>query len=295
VIFAGNSKGKQISGQNINVDGAVRDEDTFVLGDDEDDESGDEQNEISDRQGPSSLPPPYSLPLPIVKSEPFGTSQEAQRNTEDGAGLSTETSTASKYYIKPNDNLQGIALRFGVNGRELCRLNNLPPSTLSTTPHILHTRAFLTLPPSAPSKSKLSVHNTNPPVDTEREARLVRERAEKRLQTLTKEVDWRVAKAYVALADDPDIDADMKWKESLLRGNGMNKSGAESGKGGLSTIVTLEGMAVDRYLDDEEWEERERREGRTAAIQPFPYFVDKNQGTGDEGRSSGQSFWRWKS
>src|SRR6202042_2257232 len=45
-IFAGNSKGKQISGQNINVDGAVRDEDTFVLGDDED-ESGDEQNESS--------------------------------------------------------------------------------------------------------------------------------------------------------------------------------------------------------------------------------------------------------
>jgi hypothetical protein len=115
------------------------------------------------------------------------------------------------------------------------------------------------------------------------------------LQTLTKEVDWRVAKAYVAVADVPDIDADMKWKESSLRENGRNKSGAGSGKGALNTALTLEGRAVDRYLDDEEWEERERREGRTAAVQPFPYFVDRKQGTGDGRSSSGRLFWRWKS
>jgi len=127
--------------------------------------------------------------------------------------------------------------------------------------------------------------------DTEREARLARERAEKRLQTLTKEVDWRVAKAYVALADDPDVDAGMKGKESRLREDGD----IISARGDLRTEETLEDRAVDRYLDDEEWEERERREGRIAAIQPFPYFADGKQleiaGGGKE--TNGRSFWRW--
>ena|SRR5882762_3132253 len=177
-------------------------------------------------------------------------------------------------------------------GRELCRLNNLPPSTLSTTPHILHTRPFLILPPSA--RSKLLVDNSNSTVDIEREIRLVRERAERRLQMLTKEVDWRVAKAYVALADVSDDDADMKWKELILRGDRMAKSGAGNGGNGerdLSTGMTLEARAVERYIDDEEWEERERRDGRTAAIQPFPYFTDGGQ----DGQRSSWSFWRRKS
>ena len=172
-------------------------------------------------------------------------------------------------------------------GRELCHLNNLPQSTLSTTPHILHTRAFLTLPPSAQSKLK----PTNSTQDAEREARLARSRAEKRLQTMTKEVDWRVAKAYVALADDPNADADMKGKESRLH---EGRENMRSGQWNISAEQTLEGRAVDQYLDDEEWEERERRQGRTAAIQPFPYFVNgkQMQGAGDDKRSSGRSFWR---
>ncbi|KAG1887272.1 hypothetical protein F4604DRAFT_1571506, partial [Suillus subluteus] len=106
-----------------------------------------------------------------------------------------------RYYINHGDTLQGIALRYGANGRELCRLNNLPPSTLSTTPHLLHTRTFIVLPSSAKS---LSITRD---ADTDAGARRVREKAEKRLQMLTKEVDWRVTKAYVALADDPDEEA----------------------------------------------------------------------------------------
>jgi len=110
---------------------------------------------------------------------------------------------------------------------------------------------------------------------------------------LTKEVDWRVAKAYVALADDPDVDAGMKGKESRLREDGDNIPA--SARGDLRTEQTLEGRAVDRYLDDEEWEERERREGRIAAIQPFPYFADGKQlqiAGGGKGANR-QSFWRW--
>lgn len=170
-----------------------------------------------------------------------------------------------------------------IQGRDLCRLNNLPPSTLTTTPHILHTRAFLTLPPSA-----RRLNDSKPEVDKAREARIARERAEKRLQTLTKEVDWRVAKAYVALADDPDAlaDGNMKNKE-------IDSSNKKPGSGSKAR-TELEGRAVDRYLDDVEWEEAERRAGRGAAIQPFPYFSvpATKQGEGSSGKGKSK-FWKW--
>lgn len=163
-------------------------------------------------------------------------------------------------------------------------MNNLPPSTLSTTPHILHTLAFITLPTSARSK----VDAPDAPTATkaegkERELRLARERAEKRLQTLTKEVDWRVAKVYVALADTPELDAD-KLMDEGKEGNVKRKL----------DISGLEGRAVDHYMDDAEWEERERREGRKASIQSFPYF---GNGKDQEGKSSRNSkaFWWWRS
>lgn len=128
-------------------------------------------------------------------------------------------------------------------------MNNLPPSTLSTTPHLLHTRTSIVLPPSA--KLPSSTHE----VDREVEARRVRERAEKRLQMLTKEVDWRVAKAYVALADGPDEETayGAKYKET----------------GGIGAS-TLEARAADQYLEDQEWEEQQRRAGRRISVQSLP-------------------------
>jgi hypothetical protein len=81
------------------------------------------------------------------------------------------------------------------------------------------------------------------------------ERAGKRLQTVTKEVDWRIAKAYVALAEDDD---------------GSSKK--EEGKlVPVDTAEALETLAIDRYLDDAEWEESERRAGRGVSIQRFPF------------------------
>ena len=110
-----------MSSQNINVDGAVRDEDTFILGDDEDEDEGEDTNKISDRHGSSSPPPPYSSELPVNQPGPSTPiiPQEFQTCTEEAAGPSTETSAPSKYYIKPNDNLKGIALRFRVDVRSI--------------------------------------------------------------------------------------------------------------------------------------------------------------------------------
>ncbi|KAK0463226.1 uncharacterized protein EV420DRAFT_1161757 [Desarmillaria tabescens] len=201
-----------------NLDGAVRDEDMFVVGDDDEDDE---------------MPPPAYTKSSGSEAAPL----ESDIDKPSSAEISS-TSGPPKYYIKRTDTLQGIALRFGVDGRELCRLNNLPPSTLSITPHLLHTREFLLLPPSSHPKLK--------PSDSEPTGRREIERAEKRLQVLTKEVDWRVAKAYVALADEVDLD-DSKLKQPA---------------------TSVEARAIERYLDDEEWE---CGEGGPAVIQRFPY------------------------
>lgn len=117
-----------------------------------------------------------------------------------------------------------------------------------------------------PSPKALSL---SPAEDKEREQRRARERAEKRLQTLTKEVDWRVAKAYVAIADDPEEELDFvgaaKEKGSM---SGQDVAGSR-----------LEVMAVGRYLDDEQWEQEQIREGRYIGIQRLPNVGDTDKPT----------------
>lgn len=150
-------------------------------------------------------------------------------------------------------------------GRQLCKLNELPPSTLSVTPHLLHTRTTLTLPPNARRPA-----SPPPPDAQERLERRAKERAAKRLQFVTKEVDFRVAKAYVSLADGSDQDDEFNSKSKLKEVSEDPKRrvrgpGAVSGDG-------LEERAVDRYLEDEEWEAEQRRLGQKPVIQGFPYF-----------------------
>lgn len=230
---------------------AVRDEDIFILGDDEDDE--DDAHELAS-VSPSYEPVPHAYPSAVFSSSLTGESILITQTNDASAGhaeaiVTDEQCIPSRYYINSRDTLQGIALRYGANGRELCRLNNLPPSTLSTTPHLLHTRTFITLPPSA---KPLSVTRD---ADPDAGARRVREKAEKRLQMLTKEADWRVAKAYVALADDPD--------EEVIYGFKYKEIGSISAS-------TLEARAADQYLEDQEWEEEQRRAGKRISLKSLP-------------------------
>lgn len=152
---------------------------------------------------------------------------------------------------------------------ELCRLNDLPTTTLSTTPHVLHTRTTILLSPASKSLPE------DPALTESRRV----ERAEKRLQMVTKEVDWRVAKAYVALAQDPEPSS--KEKPDNWEG------------GGSSQKDILEGDAIDRYLEDAEWEEQERKDGRDPVIQKFPWgpFGQKPEQT--PGAQQGSSGFKW--
>lgn len=122
------------------------------------------------------------------------------------------------------------------------------------------------MPPSAkPPADLVRGDNVLSESDAEYAACRSRERATKRLQTVTKEVDWRVAKTYVALAEIPSED-DGYGKE--MEDKKRKPTDDLSQSGGSS----LEATAVDRYLDDDEWERRERHEGRGIHIPRFPLF-----------------------
>jgi hypothetical protein len=85
-----------------NIDGALRDEDTFVLGDDEEEEEvqpppqylADLQSQCSPASLIPSAEPSRELAIPPAKSLP---------------------STALLYHIKPGDTVHGLALRFGID------------------------------------------------------------------------------------------------------------------------------------------------------------------------------------
>ncbi|KAJ3757663.1 hypothetical protein EV360DRAFT_83816 [Lentinula raphanica] len=263
--------GKSVPLEKLNIDGAVRDEDTFVLGDDDDDE------DLQEQQVP---PPPY---IEQLSSQSYSSAQEANEQcttssqVEVSANVKMDSDVpnhSSEYHIRRGDTVHGIALRFGVDGRELCRLNKLPPSTLSTTPHLLHTRTVLTLPASARLKDKTGqslLSSIKPEEERCRAVRRIRERAEKRLQTVTKEIDWRVAQAYIAIAEQEGTEGyrasyDLKHKE-LDAGPAFRKT-----PGPGSQVSDLELMALDKYFDDDEWEARERREGRFCQLSRLPTF-----------------------
>ncbi|KAI0360123.1 hypothetical protein OH77DRAFT_1472199 [Trametes cingulata] len=286
-----------------NVDGSMRDEDIFVV---EDEDESDEESSFgqvgtsasdhidshpADFKGTLSPPTDPNMAASVT-TEPSPPQPGDSLDAPDGQSA-VSGSTPPKYFIKPEDTLLGISLKLGVDARILCRLNNLPISTLRTTPHLLHTRAFLILPLSARPPPPLSP--VEQALDEERKARIARERAETRFQTMTKETDRGVAKAYVALAGLPDgEESDFKEyeKEKGLRRRRARASHDDEDQ-------ELEGRAMDRYFDDEEWEARERAEGRKAALPSFPYApVAGSSRSGAQVRVNGdgeKSWWQWKS
>lgn len=91
-------------------------------------------------------------------------------------------------------------------------------------------------------------------------------RAQVAFQRVTKETDWGITQAYVALAEDSDSEPDVT---SLKQLEGEKKLQQGTGRE-ARTRMALEERAVDRYLDDDEWERQERAEGRGVHIQRLP-------------------------
>ncbi|KAI0749557.1 hypothetical protein C8Q80DRAFT_1269421 [Daedaleopsis nitida] len=288
---------KNIASAPVNIDGAVRDEDIFLLEDEDDSDLETEED------GLGGVPSSGDEPVPNAGPSYHSDGQSLHGSTLQSASRSPSPKVEeqppgmpSKYFIRSEDTLLGISLKLRVDGRILCRLNNLPISTLRTTPHLLHTRAFLLLPPSARPAPPLTAAEQT--LDEERRARFATERAETRFQSMTKETDRDVAKAYVALAGLPD-GADIKEYDKE-KDNGLRKRHARTSADGDGE-GNIEGRAMDQYFDDGDWEEREREEGRKATISPFPYFSQPAGSSRAAEKASAaslggqKSWWRWGS
>lgn len=152
----------------------------------------------------------------------------------------------------------------------------------------MHTRSALTLPlsPTVPLTAQ-RIGGEHSEANAEHEARRAREKAANRFQAVTKEIDWQVANTYVALAELAPND------DSYSKEAGEKKAQVLSNEVPVG-VSSLEATAVDCYLDDDEWEQRERREGRGVAIPRFPLF-DANANTAGKRPAVGKlwSGWTW--
>ena len=165
-------------------------------------------------------------------------------------------------------------------GHVLCQLNKLPLSTLSTTPHLLHTKPFLILPPPArrPSSSAEPIL----PAPLERKRLVVR-----RFQVATKCADWATARAYV----------DAVWhereQEARFVAENRRARGEAAAVGEDEPLEVREGgeleEAVRAYEADERWE-REQRNVKGKGV-----LVHGAGGAAGAGaRASGRG-WGWRS
>ena|SRR6267154_1325685 len=105
--------------------GTVQDEDIFVLGDDEDE---DKRHELDSVSSSSSVSPPASSSTSSSTSSLTSEStliiQTNDASAEHAEVVATgEQYIPSKYYIKPRDTLQGIALRYRFNVRYATGIN----------------------------------------------------------------------------------------------------------------------------------------------------------------------------
>lgn len=108
-----------------------------------------------------------------------------------------------------------------------------------------------------------------------------RERAEKKFAFVTKEVDYRIAKAYVAIAKefgDEDLDfPDKNEKNVKVFGTGTSDEDEDEDGGGRKKgsngHTGLEACAIGRYLDDEEWEKEELKAGRAPRPTSFAFGI----------------------
>ena len=91
-----------------NVDGAVRDEDVFVVGDEDEDENG--ATKIYDGEAAPGLVSSPSEGAPLQRDI-----RDNRPCTDLDKPAEPADSTPERYYIRPDDTLLGISLRLGVD------------------------------------------------------------------------------------------------------------------------------------------------------------------------------------
>lgn len=163
-----------------------------------------------------------------------------------------------------------------MQGTLLCRWNKLPTSTLSTTPHLLHTREFILLPPGV--RASTSTEPVLPP-ELERKRLVVR-----RFMVTTKCTDWSMAQTYV--------DQVFRAREEEARFVQENRTAR--GEAGEAVEVREGGKleeAVEAYQADERWEREQRN--LHGGVKGKGVFGRRTIEPGASG-TKGSKGWSWK-
>jgi len=87
--------------------------------------------------------------------------------------------------------------------------------------------------------------------------------------------NWHIAQVYVALADD---EHEQEARASKLKEVSRLLGDADTSSLTTMTNVGLESLAIEKYLDDFEWEEEEIKAGRQPSLPKFPFGDFRSQG-----------------
>ncbi|KAK4705413.1 large subunit ribosomal protein L24e, partial [Phenoliferia sp. Uapishka_3] len=200
--------------------------DDFVIGDEDDDEGAVGETE---KEGPPAYGEEAAQPAPAEKG-----------------GEDMSSGQMQVHYLRPEETLLGLSMKYRESGQLLCRLNKLPLSTLSTTPHLLHTLPFLLLPPTSSSASSSPLH----PPFLERRRLILR-----RFQVHTRCSDWAMANFYVsAIFRERDAEYEMVKANRVARGESVEGLGPREGD-------ELE-EAIAAYEKDQKWEDGQKGKGK---------------------------------
>ena len=99
-----------------NVDGAVRDEDVFVLGDEDEDGASSETDDEEAAKASGVTSPPFEgarAPEPDVQVRPYAEPDKPDEPTASEP-IDSNQGSPGRYHIRPDDTLLGISLRLGV-------------------------------------------------------------------------------------------------------------------------------------------------------------------------------------
>ncbi|CDS01375.1 hypothetical protein, partial [Sporisorium scitamineum] len=243
------------------------------------------------------------------------------------AEISRNDGSTRQYWLRKTDTLQSISIRFAVSTNELCLLNSLPRTVLSSSPHLLHTRSFILIPAHAVEKQLASnpelAHSLKGPPrkSAQEKTSTARRTAEARFRaTLAKTggggggetpADEKAARAYVGLAEDEMRMVDfgegldegglpMAYEDATVAAKGEDGEMLEAQ---MDTARRLRFEAVLKHAlakweMDSDWERQQRTNGLdpSSASRPLPASNSASasaspSSTTQESKRSSMSHW----
>jgi hypothetical protein len=207
--------------------------------------------------------------------------------------ITSDSGLTRQYWLRPNDTLNSLCLRFRVNAANVCKLNDLPLSTATTTPHLIHTRQFLLIPEGAIQSALSSTGDAQDlqsaldgPVAQTKIQRARREAQSKFRAIIAKNDSLTKGKGLadngdVTLCDDRAAKAYISLMEAELRcidfGDGDQSEEQSEGKkdekleemdaiieaGRRERYDTIVKQAICRWEMDSDWERQQRAMGLT--------------------------------